>query len=86
MAAASSHTTSAIAPIDNAEARIDWIVAPIYNTDGNERISPRHRRQQVGPSGGVGVRPNAQNLDLNRDYVKAVAPDVLPAAGDGPES
>lgn len=52
------------------------LVAPIYNTDGNERISPRHRRQQVGPPGGVGVRPNAQNLDLNRDYMKAVAPET----------
>ena len=27
-------------------------------------------QSQIGPTGGVGQRPNAINLDLNRDYVK----------------
>jgi hypothetical protein len=46
------------------------LIAPIYNPDGNERISPSNRRGQHGPEGGVGVRHNGQNLDLNRDFVK----------------
>jgi hypothetical protein len=46
------------------------LVAPIYNADGNERIAPEHRETQMGPLNGVGVRENAQGLDLNRDYMK----------------
>jgi len=53
------------------------IVVPIYNADGNERFAPQsvNRTEQNGPEQ-VGVRPNAQNLDLNRDYVKAEAPET----------
>ncbi|MGQ9560561.1 MAG: M14 family metallopeptidase [Candidatus Oleimicrobiaceae bacterium] len=51
------------------------LIAPIYNPDGNERISPDNRRGQRGPAGGVGVRPNGQNLDLNRDFVKLESPE-----------
>jgi hypothetical protein len=46
------------------------LIAPIFNADGNEKINPDNRRQQPGPEQGVGVRPNGQNLDLNRDAVK----------------
>ncbi|MFQ5507697.1 MAG: M14 family metallopeptidase, partial [Planctomycetota bacterium] len=46
-------------------------LVPIYNADGNERIDRRNRVAQNGPSGGVGQRPNAEGLDLNRDFVKA---------------
>lgn len=46
------------------------LVAPIYNADGNERISLRNRRRQHGPVGGMGQRANASGLDLNRDNVK----------------
>ena len=46
------------------------LVAPIYNADGNERIDPANRPRQHGPIGGMGVRPNAQGLDLNRDHTK----------------
>ena len=52
------------------------LVAPIYNADGNERISLKNRTEQNGPVGGVGVRENAQGLDLNRDFVKAEAPET----------
>ncbi|RMG49949.1 MAG: peptidase M14 [Acidobacteria bacterium] len=52
------------------------LMAPIYNADGNERISPRHRPQQKGPVGGVGIRFNAQGLDLNRDYMKLESPEA----------
>ena len=53
------------------------IAVPIYNADGNERFGPqeRQRSEQNGPEL-VGQRPNAQGLDLNRDYVKAEAPET----------
>ena len=53
------------------------IAVPIYNADGNERFAAQatNRTEQNGPEM-VGVRPNAQNLDLNRDYVKAEAPET----------
>lgn len=46
------------------------LVAPIYNADGNEKISVMNRTAQNGPLGGVGVRENSKGLDLNRDYMK----------------
>ena len=46
------------------------LIAPIYNADGNEKISTDHRPEQFGPIGGVGTRENAKRLDLNRDYMK----------------
>jgi hypothetical protein len=46
------------------------LMAPIYNADGNEKISLEHRASQNGPVGGVGTRENAKGLDLNRDYMK----------------
>jgi hypothetical protein len=51
------------------------LLAPIYNADGNERISTDNRSAQNGPVGGVGRRENAQGLDLNRDYMKLEAPE-----------
>jgi dipeptidyl aminopeptidase/acylaminoacyl peptidase len=52
------------------------VFAPIFNADGNERMSKTSRRGQVGPAEGQGVRPNAQGLDLNRDFVKLESPEV----------
>ncbi|NIO48184.1 MAG: hypothetical protein GTN73_01910 [Candidatus Aminicenantes bacterium] len=52
------------------------LIAPIFNADGNEKISPENRRNQVGPEKGVGVRYNGQNLDLNRDGIKLESPEV----------
>lgn len=52
------------------------LIAPIYNADGNERISTSHRTTQNGPLNGVGVRENAQELDLNRDYMKLESPEA----------
>jgi hypothetical protein len=52
-------------------AHLTILVAPIYNADGNERVSLEHRTVQNGPVGGVGTRENARGLDLNRDYMKA---------------
>src|SRR2546430_6726273 len=52
------------------------LIAPIYNADGNEKISTEHRRTQNGPPEGVGVRENGQGLDLNRDYMKLESPEA----------
>jgi predicted deacylase len=47
-----------------------WLFAPIYNADGNEKVSLDNRIEQNGPIGGVGTRENAKGLDLNRDFMK----------------
>jgi hypothetical protein len=52
------------------------LIAPIFNADGNEKISPENRSDQPGPEQGVGVRPNGQNLDLNRDSIKLESPEL----------
>jgi hypothetical protein len=53
------------------------IAVPNYNADGNENVAPqlRARGSQNGPEM-VGTRANAQNLNLNRDYIKADAPET----------
>jgi dipeptidyl-peptidase-4 len=51
-------------------------VAPIYNADGNERVSKDNRPGQVGPEEGMGQRANAKGLDLNRDFMKLDAPET----------
>jgi hypothetical protein len=62
---------------NNVLDSIVLIAIPIYNADGNERFAPQavNRTEQNGPER-VGQRPNAQGLDLNRDYVKAEAPET----------
>jgi hypothetical protein len=52
------------------------LICPIFNPDGNEKISPLNRTDQNGPVNGVGVRYNGQLLDLNRDAMKAESPEV----------
>jgi len=56
------------------------LAVPIYNTDGNEAWGPgqRNRPGQNGPDT-VGLRPNGQGFDLNRDYVKQEAPETRAA-------
>ena len=56
----------------------DYILlfAPLYNADGNERVSPEHRSHQPGPREGVGERHSADGYDLNRDFVKLEAPET----------
>lgn len=57
------------------------LVAPIYNADGNERVSLVNRPHQHGPVGGMGQRPNAQGLDLNRDHTKLDSPEARSLVG-----
>ena len=57
------------------------LIAPIYNADGNEKISVNNRTAQYGPVGGVGTRENAKRLDLNRDYMKMEAPEARALIG-----
>jgi dipeptidyl aminopeptidase/acylaminoacyl peptidase len=52
------------------------VIAPIFNADGNEKMSKTNRPGQVGPVEGMGVRTNAEGLDLNRDFVKLESPEV----------
>ena len=56
--------------------RVVVLIAPIFNPDGNEKISPNNRRNQVGPEQGVGIRTNGLGLDLNRDGMKLESPEV----------
>ncbi len=64
-------------PHPNVLDSLVLIVVPIYNADGNETFGPqeRNRGSQNGPAL-VGVRANAQGYDLNRDYMKADAPET----------
>ncbi|MFH2056716.1 MAG: M14 family metallopeptidase, partial [bacterium] len=48
---------------------------PIFNVDGHERFGPYNRANQNGPTE-MGWRTTAQNLNLNRDFLKADAPEM----------
>jgi hypothetical protein len=52
------------------------LVNPIYNADGNERVTLTSRGFQHGPVGGQGTRPNAQGLNINRDNMKIETPEA----------
>jgi murein tripeptide amidase MpaA len=51
------------------------VFEPIYNVDGHENSNPFMRINQNGPEE-MGFRGNATNLNLNRDYMKADAPET----------
>jgi len=55
--------------------RANFLFVPIFNVDGHERFSRFNRINQRGPEE-VGYRTNARNLNLNRDYMKADAPEM----------
>lgn len=57
------------------------LIAPIYNADGNEKISLNNRTAQNGPIAGVGVRENSQGYDLNRDFMKLDSPEARALVG-----
>ena len=51
------------------------LYVPIYNVDGHELFSAHNRINQVGPDE-MGFRGTSANLNLNRDYMKADAPET----------
>lgn len=61
-------------------SKLVLLVTPIYNIDGNEQFGPVavNRPEQDGPAM-VGHRANGQGLDLNRDAIKAEAPETRAA-------
>ncbi len=50
-------------------------IIPIFNVDGHERFGPYNRINQNGPKE-MGWRVTSTRLNLNRDYVKADAPEM----------
>src|SRR6185369_2294988 len=55
--------------------KIRVVFGPVFNVDGHERFGAHNRPNQSGPEE-MGWRTTAQNLNLNRDYVKAEAPEM----------
>jgi hypothetical protein len=51
------------------------VFVPIVNLDGHERFGKWNRPNQVGPKE-MGWRTTSQNLNLNRDFAKADAPEM----------
>ena len=54
---------------------VTLLFIPIFNVDGHERFGPYNRINQNGPEE-MGWRVTAQNLNLNRDFLKADAPEM----------
>ncbi len=68
------------AALDNTAAKgaLDkqvLIFVPVFNVDGHERFGKWNRPNQRGPIE-MGWRTTAQNFNLNRDYIKADAPEM----------
>ncbi|WP_116807762.1 M14 family metallopeptidase [Steroidobacter cummioxidans] len=59
----------------NALKTATLVFVPVFNVDGHERFGRWNRPNQVGPEE-MGWRVTSQNLNLNRDYVKAAAPEM----------
>jgi len=51
------------------------LIVPIFNVDGHERMGKYNRINQNGPEE-MGWRTTAQNLNLNRDWMKADSPEM----------
>ena len=60
--------------------RVNLVFVPIFNADGHERSSAFNRPNQRGPVN-QGWRTTAQNLNLNRDYLKADSPEMRAMIG-----
>lgn len=61
-------------------ANADLLFIPVLSPDGHERRSLYNRMNQRGPLQ-QGWRATAQNLNLNRDYAKADAPEMQALLG-----
>jgi hypothetical protein len=64
---------SSVAP--RALEQVALVFVPVFNVDGHERVAASNRPNQNGPKE-MGWRVTAQNLNLNRDYMKADAPEM----------
>jgi hypothetical protein len=62
-------------PADTLLERIAVLFVPAFNTDGHERVGRWNRPNQSGPVE-TGWRTTAQNINLNRDYMKADTPEM----------
>jgi hypothetical protein len=60
---------------DSLLDKVNIVFIPVLNADGHERSSAFSRPNQRGPKE-MGWRNTAQNLNLNRDYMKADAPEM----------
>jgi hypothetical protein len=56
------------------------VFVPIFNVDGHERFGPNNRPNQRGPVE-MGFRTTGAALNLNRDFVKADAPEMAALLG-----
>ena len=54
---------------------VTLVFIPIFNVDGHERFSPYSRINQNGPIE-MGWRTTANNFNLNREFMKADAPEM----------
>jgi len=61
--------------LPGALSRVTVLFVPVLNVDGHERFGAWNRPNQRGPQQ-MGWRTTAQNLNLNRDYAKADAPEM----------
>lgn len=55
---------------------VSILFIPILNVDGHERFGPYNRINQNGPKE-MGWRVTSNNLNLNRDFLKADTPEVI---------
>lgn len=54
---------------------VNLLVIPVFSVDGHERFGKYNRINQNGPVE-MGWRTTAQNLNLNRDWMKADSPEM----------
>lgn len=58
-----------------ALSKVQLVFVPVVNPDGHERFGKNQRPNQVGPEE-MGWRVTSHNLNLNRDWLKAEAPET----------
>ncbi len=61
--------------LESLLSNVVLLVVPIFNVDGHERFNPYNRINQNGPKE-MGWRTTSQNLNLNRDWMKADQPEM----------
>jgi hypothetical protein len=61
--------------IPGALDKVTFVFVPVFSVDAHERFGPWNRPNQNGPEE-MGWRATAENLNLNRDYAKAQAPEM----------